>query len=76
MRVDIPSQTFSAPVKDPIEGLSGCGIRIEFHSSRQSWGRNAVVLAEEQVAITPQDSYVVGMLMEWVLPAPLSNYPQ
>src|SRR5579862_1473470 len=76
MRVDIPSQTLSAPVKNPIEGLSGCGVRIEFHSSRQPWRRNAVVLAEKQVAITPQDPYVIRVLMEWVLPMPLSDYAQ
>src|SRR4029077_14088718 len=68
--IRIPIQSPACPVENSIEGLSRSGVGIEHQKSGK---RRGVALAENQVPVARQDAHVVAVLVERMLPPPLTN---
>src|SRR5437879_2684632 len=72
--VGIPVQTLGSPVENSVEGQPGSRRGGEHQRSGKIVSR--VSLAENQVPVAPQDSHVVAMLVERMLPAALADDAQ
>ena len=76
MSEHVPVKALAGPLEDAVDGLAWCGRGRKHQRTGQRSCRTDCAGRKQQVAVTGEHAYVVTVLVEGVLPAPLPDDAQ